>query len=118
MTDFKLWYLAHPLSAETPEEMESNRRNAEAWCTWVAKHFRGIIPIAPWVAFSRCLEETPLNRSWGLSMDKEVIRLCEGVILCGGRVSAGMREELASKFTHQPVIDLTAFAYAPPQEGP
>lgn len=107
-------YVAGPLNAPTPEDIEANRLNGARWCAWLARHC-GIAPAAPWIVLSSVWTEEE-GRELGLEIDCDTIRRCDALILTGGRISLGMQVEIDfARSVGIPVADLTsAYGVAPP----
>jgi len=103
MADRRVCYIAHQLSAPTPEGMAENRERAARWMTWLSRRYL-IAPVAPWIPLSSQWSETPENRATGLEIDRAVIEVVGTVILTGSRVSYGMRAAAGWATT---VVDLT-----------
>ncbi len=111
-------YVAHQLSAATPELMAANRENGARWCVWLCRHF-GLATVADWIVMSSVLEETEENRAMGLACDFALIERCDLVIHVGGRVSSGMalEAEHAAECDVR-VVDLTWLGFEPPEPTP
>ena len=111
--DVKVVYVAHPLNAPTEEERNANIRRAARWCAWFFKS--GYAPVADWIVLASQLDES--YREQGLRVDCALIKRCDELALVGGRVSGGMRIEVAAaKLVGVPVIDLTALGEEPPSQ--
>ncbi len=109
-------YVAHQLSAETPELMAANRENAARWCVWLCRHF-GLATIADWIVMSSVLEETEENRAMGLDCDLALIERAGLLILVGGRISSGMKlERDHARMVGIPTLDLTWIGFACPSD--
>lgn len=75
------------------------RRNIERamrWLSWLRRSFPETTFIAPWIASVQPGEDDsdPAQREAGLVDACSVIERCDGIVLCGGRVSSGMRREM------------------------
>jgi hypothetical protein len=104
-------YLCHPLG--NGEDREQNRHNASAWVAWAALHHH-VSPVADWIILSGRLDES--HRELGLECDVALVKLCNAVWLCGGRVSPGMRIEATAAFEEGiPVWDLSEMGFKPPE---
>lgn len=102
-------YVAHPLGHGL--DRARNLDNAKGWVAWLAE--RGFAPVAPWIPLAEAWEED--RRTEGLEIDLLVVERCQGVVLCGGRVSPGMSLELEhAKRIGLPYLDLTDMGYFPP----
>lgn len=98
--DVKVIYLAHPLSGD----FEANRASAKRWGAWLATTFK-VGVVMDWVWMSECLPETAENRTLGLECDKALIGRCDGIFLCGPRLSDGMNIE----WEHATAVDVPSF---------
>lgn len=146
----RVLYVAHPL-APTPEECEAvpnfpgfggkhhdverarralqiNLDLAMLWLAWLRRSFPRDTFIAPWIATVMSLhgDDSSDLREAGLVDDCAVVERCDGIVLCGSRISSGMRREMAHG-RHRvgllrpgepwPVFDLTVLQYkAPPPD--
>jgi hypothetical protein len=103
-------YIAHPLGQGA--DREHNRLNAMLWCASLAEGF-GIAPIADWIVLSGVWDES--RRDLGMAIDMALIRRCDELWLCGGRISPGMAIEKAhAEELGKKVRDLTWYGHAPP----
>lgn len=109
----KVVYIAAPLSAPTQEEMDRNREVALAWFFYAAEC--GYAPVASWIQLSAHWPETPENRARGLAIDVAIVRKCDEIWLCGGRISQGMRIETEAAGAHARVRDMTSLGVMPPK---
>lgn len=122
-------YVAHPLAptpnqiqaeADHPEPVNSalmrNLNGAMRWLAWLRRSFPGTTFIAPWIAaiYSGENDRDPRQREAGLVDAEAVIQRCDGIALCGGRVSGGMEEERAPA---NRCWDLTPLGAEPPAPG-
>ncbi len=107
--DLKVVYIAHPLSGP---DRDANIARASRWCAWAFKS--GYAPVADWIVLASQLDES--YREPGLRADCALIKRCDEIWLCGGRVSEGMRvEAAAAKLVGVPVRDLTEIGEEPPE---
>lgn len=112
----RVLYVAHPL-APTPEEIadfvsihggnddacqdcarDALRANVDLalrWLAWLRVSFPQDTFIAPWIATVMSLhgDDSPDLREAGLRDDCAVVERCDGIVLCGSRVSSGMTRE-------------------------
>lgn len=109
MGSLKRVYIAHPLSALTPEGIEENRKNAALWVAWAFS--LGYAPVCSWITITAHIEDNPQNRARGLECDKREVETCDEVFMCGPHVSSGMRiEGLHALERNVPVRDFTYLA--------
>lgn len=139
----QILYVAHPL-APTEDEIASrlpgsndvarrdatkwalqdNLQRALRWLAWLRKSFPETTFIAPWIAAVMSGEDDadPAAREAGLVDDCAVVERCDGIVLCGGRISSGMRREMEHSWGkpeeggpfQQVVHDLTPGGVEPP----
>lgn len=106
--------------------IRANLDRAMAWLSWLRRSFPETTFIAPWIAsvLAGADDTDPAQREAGFTDDCAVIERCDGIVLCGPRVSDGMRREMehgvavsgqwadgACRFA---VYDLTALGANPP----
>lgn len=130
-------YVAHPLSPTEAEMADAGRsistlptitvainRNVERamrWLAWLRRAFPETTFIAPWIATVMSLygDDSPALREAGLVDDCAVVERCDGIVLCGGRISSGMyREACAGRFPAHWICDLTGLGGEPPGSVP
>lgn len=87
----RLYYVAHPVGREP--ERAHNLERAQRWFLWLVQTFPDAAFTMPWLPYCLTLEETQSNRDRGIRDDLEALRRCDGIVLCGGRISPGMRRE-------------------------
>jgi hypothetical protein len=105
-------YVAHPL-APTSECMapftaddragareaalQANLARAMRWLSWLRRSFPEVTFIAPWIAAVLSGEDDSdsAQREAGLVDADAVVPRCDGIVLCGGRISSGMMRERA-----------------------
>ena len=89
----KLYYLAAPLSPEEGETIVWNLEQAKKYRREM--NMRGIHVIAPWIGLCESLDDTVAGeRLHGMKTSANTLRRCDGIILCGPRISSGMQAEL------------------------
>lgn len=104
----KLFYVAHPFGGEAV-----NLVRARHWYRWLIESFgAGYSFTATWILECEMIEETSTQRELGLRRDEEVCDRCDGIILVGTHVSAGMLRE-ANRFEDNRRIDLTVLGPTP-----
>ncbi len=108
----KVIYLAHPYGGK-PENLERAMR----WVRWV-EETQAVAVNANWII--ECLvwdDANPEERAAGLARDIANIRRCDEIWAVGGRISDGMKVELAAAGEHGiPMLDLTEAGDEPPIE--
>lgn len=89
-----------PASSASPlrvkQATEANVWRAIAWLRWLRRSFPEATFIAPWIAAILSGEDDadPAQREAGLIDACAVIERCDGIVLCGPRISEGMRREM------------------------
>ena len=97
----RLAYLAHPVSPETGESVESNLADAKRCLKSLAELYPDICFIAPWIVECQIWDDCdPEHRSSGLKRCHVVIARCDELWMCGPRISSGMAGELAVAREH------------------
>lgn len=107
-----IFYVAHPYVG-----LMENLDRARRWMHYLIVRNATVDFCAPWITWCEVFRELddPFIRNRGLEFDCEMVKRCDGVVLCGGRVSRGMRLEAdAAVIAGKPVIDLTDFGEEPP----
>lgn len=133
----QLWYVAHPVHPteeklfearqigyeigyeQTEEEyrrmiVRDNVAGGKAWLRWLSDRYPALTFVAPWIASldgGGGDDLDPERRARGLRDCRVTIRACAGMVLVGGRVSAGMRDEMSCAAS---VVDLTHLGENPP----
>lgn len=110
-----------------PIALKRNLERALRWLAWLRKSFPETTFIAPWIAsvMSGDDDSDPAQREAGIVDGCAVVERCDGIVLCGGRISSGMqREREHGRAYHQlpratdenpfKVHDLTAGGAEPP----
>jgi hypothetical protein len=72
-----------------------NVRLGMRWLAWLMKSFPRVTFIAPWITaiMSGADDTDPEQRERGLRDCCRVVERCDGIVLCGGRISSGMQRE-------------------------
>ena len=87
----KLVYIASPYAGD----VETNVQFAKAACRYAIG--QGATPVAPHLLYPQILADgIPEEREAGLRMGLRVLEACDEIWLCGGRITLGMRVELAT----------------------
>lgn len=84
-------YMAHPVAGD----VAANLARALRWLSWISAQNPDDAVIAPWIAniMSGDDDNDPAARARGLAHDVAVVKRCDRLVLCGGRVSQGMAIE-------------------------
>ena len=89
-----LVYICSPLSALTKEGIRKNMEKAAYYAGLVSGTF-GCRAIAPHSFLPEYLDDNiPEEREAGLAFGLSVLRLSKAIIVCGSRISSGMRGEI------------------------
>jgi hypothetical protein len=103
-------YVAHPVSGNVAANLERARR----WLAWLVEIAPEWALAMPWMPYVETLDEDR-HRERGLRDDLSMLRRCDGIVLVGGRISAGMAIELeAARNAGLWAVDLTALGSEPP----
>lgn len=87
-------YICSPLSAPTKEGIRQNMEKAAYYARLVSGTF-GCRAIAPHSFLPEYLDDNiPQEREAGLAFGISVLKLSKAVIVCGSRISSGMRGEI------------------------
>lgn len=87
-------YICSPLSAPTKEGIRHNMEKAAHYARLVSGTF-GCRAIAPHSFLPEYLDDNiPEEREAGLAFGLSVLKLSKAVIVCGSRISSGMRGEI------------------------
>ena len=89
-----LVYICSPLSAPTKEGIRQNMERAAHYACLVSGTF-GCRAIAPRSFLPEYLDDNiPEEREAGLAFGLSILRLSKAIIVCGSRISSGMRGEI------------------------
>lgn len=95
----KLVYICSPLRpvsptvTDRPDELANNIKLACDACSLAA--YRGFIPVAPHLYFPQFLsDDVDSERSMGINMGLELLRVCEELWIISPRISTGMSAEI------------------------
>lgn len=106
-------YLAHPMSAPTADDIVANLERARRWLRWFVLNTDFAV-CAPWIPYVETLDETE-HRARGIRDDLAMVARCDAIVLVGGRVSNGMREERDWAHRHElDICSLTELGDEPP----
>lgn len=87
-------YICSPLSAPTKEGIRQNMEKAAHYARLVSGTF-GCRAIAPHSFLPEYLDDNiPEEREAGLAFGLSILRLSKAIIVCGSRISSGMRGEI------------------------
>lgn len=110
----RLLYVAHPVAGDLVGNLERARR----WFTWLHSAFPADSFVAPWILLielSITRDHIPTERARGMLHNERSLERCDGIVLVGGRLSEGMRHELAhAKARGLQVLDLLGLGAEPP----
>lgn len=70
---------------------ESNVAKAKLWLNWLRRSFLETTFIAPWIVRD---DSDPTQHDSGLIDDCATIERCDGIVLCGPRISGEMRRRM------------------------
>ena len=108
-----LVYICSPLSAPTKEGIRKNMEKA-AYYAGLVSGVTGCRAIAPHSFLPEYLDDNiPEEREAGLAFGLSVLKLSKAIVVCGSRISSGMRGEirLAGK------LDIPAYALVESTSG-
>ncbi len=102
-------YVCSPLRAETHAKMMSNMRTAWELAEVIGSCYR-VKAYAPHSVLPLVLDDNDiLDRQLAIKVDLEILKTCDALIVCGSRISEGMREEILFAKAHNiPVYRLPA----------
>lgn len=105
-------YLAHPVSGDVLGNMKRARR----WLRWLMENEPDTAFCVPWLPLlDVCDDASDAERARCLRDDINIAGRCDGIVLCGGRVSNGMSLELGAVVASGGwVVDLTRLGKDPP----
>jgi hypothetical protein len=112
----RVLFMSHPVASP---DVATNVKRALDWLRFLRASEPECVVIAPWLASLASGEDDgdPAQRERGLRDCEAVIARCDGIILCGGRVSSGMQRELdAAIAADLDVDDLTSMGVIAPTE--
>ncbi len=113
----QVWFMSHPVGAESERGVWGNLQRAARWLRWLRLRCPNVTIIAPWLGPLLAGTEDDSNaedRERGLRDCCAVVERCDGIILCGGRISSGMQRELDVAISSCDVCDLTELGEEPP----
>lgn len=91
-------YICSPLSAKTKEEMRENMLQARFYMKLFAETY-GYRTYAPHAYLPELLDDTnKKERAIALSFGKNLLKHCQIVVICGEKISEGMKQEIALAF--------------------
>ena len=87
-------YICSPLSATTKEGIRQNMEKAAHYARLVSGTF-GCRAIAPHSFLPEYLDDNiPEEREAGLAFGLSILKLSKAIVVCGSRISSGMRGEI------------------------
>lgn len=88
-------YIASPLSAPTPAEIEHNMEKAEFAVEYLRRKYPQYRFLAPHTFFPRFLDDNvPKEREFGMKCGLKALSFCSAMLLFGNYVSSGMSAEI------------------------
>jgi hypothetical protein len=102
-----LIYLAHPVAPPpgSTETVDSNLDDAESDLVALQRANPDMAIVAPWIQELRLrigVDFDPESRRRGLARCRATAARCDGIVLCGPRISSGMLGELTAYRTERP----------------
>lgn len=88
-------YFAHPVGAPDRAGVEANLASARRWFARLLDLWPDLALVASWLPYLDVLEDSGANRERGIRDCLAIVRRCDGIVLCGPRLSHGMSLELA-----------------------
>ena len=100
-------YVGHPLSGNVP----GNTASVRTWIRYLIDAEPDVAFVCSWLPYVDVLDDAnPAHRERGLRDCLFVAPMCDGIVLCGDRISDGMRMEVeAIEKAGGWVSDLTGF---------
>ena len=113
-------YVAHPVSGD----VTGNAARARRWLRWLIERELDVSFCVPWLPYIEVLDEegNAGQRERGLRDVVAIAGRCHGIVLCGGRISAGMKREarevlqVGNGGVGGWVVDLTDLGVEPPDQ--
>lgn len=105
-----IWFMSAPVAGD----IDRNLARARRWLRWLWEAHPGVVVVCPWLHDIEALpmrDDHPEEREASIKRCEAVARICDAVVLVGGRVTEGMRREAA---VAKEVIDLTWLGAEPP----
>lgn len=90
--------------------IRANIDRAMRWLDWLRRAFPETTFTAPWIAsiLAGADDSDPAQREAGMRDNEAIIERCDGIVLCGGRVSTGMRREMDHGIQSRIELDVAA----------
>ena len=106
----KLIYLAHPFGGD-PRNLDRARR----WFAWLCREFPSNAYVCNWIIECELFDDAdPQQRATSLARQCEIARRCDAIVLVGGKITPGMKQEAAAAIA---VLDLSMIGDDPPEVG-
>ena len=98
--------LAQAVPSIMAAALQANVNRALRWLAWLRKSFPETTFIAPWIAavLAGADDTDPAQREVGIADACAVIERCDGIVLCGPRISEGLRREMRHGRKHSNVV--------------
>lgn len=89
-----LFYICSPYRADTEEQRKLNQRKAEAYKRLAEAEF-GCRTVAPHTVLPNFLDdEIEEERNIALKIGLDLLDVCDGIVICGDKISVGMQNEI------------------------
>ncbi len=115
----QLVYVAHPVGAPSRGGILTNLDTAALWTGWIKVREPDVAIVIPWLGLLLAGvddDNDPACRARGVRDNVEAARRCDGIVLCGGRISTGMQLELDAVLEAGGwAADLTRLGILPPR---
>ena len=116
-------YMAAPVGAPTVTEIRANLARARRWLWWLRRTRPNDTILCPWIAdVELALDnqgDEKTGRANGLRDCEAIVSRCDGIAVCGGRMTDGMAREcgafLRATLGHGLVLDLLHLGQEPPE---
>lgn len=106
----KLIYVAHPFGGD-PRNLDRAKR----WYTWLIREFPRNAYVCQWVIDCELLDDSdPAVLEPSLARQCEIVRRCDAILLVGGSIAPGMKQEARAAMA---VLDLSMIGADPPEVG-
>lgn len=88
-------YVCSPLSAPTEEGIKANQTKAQQYASKINKML-SVRAIAPHSFLPDYIDDNvPEERELALQFGLDLLKICNGIVVCGNKISKGMASEIA-----------------------